>query len=142
MFKNTFGVTGSRKQLEAFAEWAEGIGWVQVYNHDGDFLYFNSKDGRYNYGHRNITTLKEFYSLPTQYAEAIAAAREKEEVKFEVGKKYKAEQGFVVLCTSPKGQKEDEFSGVVIQGELWPLGDYSNRWVEKYFTPYPDPITI
>lgn len=143
MFKNTFGVTGSRKQLEAFAEAAEGLGWKKnnmIQWGRTTRIFFHQEDG-YNYC-TGFSGNYPTYSLPTQWSEAIATASEVEEVKFEVGKKYKHIEGeLIVLCCG--FTDEEKFRATVIKdGCANTVGKYSDQWSKCYFTPYLDTITI
>jgi hypothetical protein len=147
-FKNTFAVTGTHKQLIAFAEWAASIGWA--YQHrDGceehEILYFSTGE-RANYPKNScwlaISALVKVFTLPAQWAEAMKHASEVEEVRFEVDKKYILDGGTVVYCTGMSPYK-DCFSGIVIKKDKYNrLFETSDRWDKSSFTPYNEPVTI
>lgn len=81
-FKNTFGVTGTPAQLEAFREWAETLGWKEDELFDlgsNSTLFFT--DCKFNYC-SSVGEHRQTYTLPAQWTEAMQAAQE---MVYEIG---------------------------------------------------------
>lgn len=100
-FKNTFGVTGTPAQLEAFREWAESVGWktsIAGLKKYDNMLWFNGDEpskwrdecedingecwGVLKNGCHNIEETETTYTLPDQWTEAMQAAQE---MVYEIG---------------------------------------------------------
>lgn len=147
-FKNTFSVTGTPKQLEAFCEWAEGIGWKKQDWDDYPAIIFCGVNGgrgdlEENHFWRNYhVDMKLIFQLPTQWAEAMQAASETVEPVIIPGGLYKdIIYGSIVICTGVNNEKT--FQGTIIKGSIEnEFATHRTDWLKSSFTLHEEPVTI
>lgn len=137
-FKNTFAILGSQSQTESFIEYLKIVGYTEFKgNPKWPNLYICKGVVTY------ISTVADddiYYNLPAQWQDAMDAASEVEEVRFEKGSKFIGQAETIVLCT---GARCGYFSGVVIKGNgLTKTGEYKDNWDKNTFNPYTEPITL
>lgn len=141
-FKNSFGVKGTQRLLEAAKEYVEQLGWhCQTWTGNSrECMFFagnHDNGGSLEPNHfwkcDSVDTHDgdTVYNLPEQWNEFITAATAT--IQFEKGQIVKSGSLTILVTDKPKS---GEFSGVVISttnNYNFPVGMYDTMWLESAY---------